>query len=57
MIDDIFTALLLSDSADIPIIKKYVAFLRFRRRMYEGFYPSQHWVMPEKKYHWVGSSQ
>lgn len=53
-IEEIFAALLVCHPSDMPAIRRYVAFVGFRRRMYNEFYMNPHWARPEKKYHWVG---
>jgi hypothetical protein len=54
IIDEIIAALLLSHSADLQSIKKYVAWVRYRRMMHNAFYTGTHWVQSSRKYHWVG---
>jgi hypothetical protein len=54
-IEEIIAALLVANTADYPAIKKYVAWVMFRRRMYNEFFLSAHWIRPEEKYHWVGN--
>lgn len=44
MLDEIYEALSESDPADRYQIKKYIAWLRFRRKMHDQFYVAAHWV-------------
>jgi hypothetical protein len=56
--EQIFLALMQSDPNDLPVIRRYVAWVRLRRRIHDLFYTSHQWVLPdhieENKYHWVG---
>jgi len=52
-IEEIFAALLVTHPSDIPIIKKYVAWVSFRRRMHNEFYLAVHWVSSAPSYHWI----
>jgi len=53
-VEEIFAALLVAHPSDYPAIRKYVAWVAFRRRMYNEFYLSPHWVRAERQCHWVG---
>lgn len=44
MLDDIRTALQQTHPSDHHVIKKYIAWVQFRRRMYNEFYQFAHWV-------------
>jgi hypothetical protein len=44
ILDEIYAALLASDSADLPAIKKYVTWVQFRRRVNNHFYTRAHWI-------------
>lgn len=39
--------------SDLSIIRKYIAWVKFRRKMNQVFYPSVHWISPRRKYHWI----
>ena len=58
-LDDIYAALLTSDAADIPAIKKYVIWVAARRRIQNYFYLQAHWVQrpelerPATSAHWI----
>ncbi len=55
MIDEIIIALLLTHPSDIGTIKRYVAWVKFRRRIHNQFYPAVHWVRSSQRAHWIGS--
>lgn len=42
-----------SDPEDLQTIRKYIAWVKFRRKMNYTFYPCAHWVAPKQKYHWI----
>lgn len=46
--------------SDLEVIRKYVAWVKFRRQMNRMFYPAAHWLLPAPKpkpaVHWVGRS-
>jgi hypothetical protein len=53
-IEEIVTALRQTHRADISIIKKYIAWVAFRRRMNDQFFPAVHWVTGARvSYHWI----
>jgi hypothetical protein len=52
-IEEIFTALRQTHPADLPTIKRFVAWVKFRRRMHNEFYLTIHWVHTSRPYHWV----
>jgi len=54
MIEDIITAILLTHPHDMNTIKRYIAFVKFRRMMYDQFYAPVHWVKSARQYHWAG---
>lgn len=54
MIDEIIEALLFTHPSDRQAIRRYIAFVKFRRMMYKQFYNPPHWVGPRRAYHWVG---
>ena len=54
MMDEIIEALLLASPSDLPAIRKYIAWVKYRRMIHNGFYSPPHWVKPVNKYHWVG---
>lgn len=54
-IEDIFAALLVAHPSDYPAIRKYIAWVEFRRVMHNTFYQPVHWAQSEKRYHWVGA--
>ena len=56
-IEEIFAALLIAHPSDKPAIKKFVAWIKFRRRMYNEFFMDSHWVQSENRYHWIGSEE
>lgn len=40
---------------DLPAIRRYIAWVQFRRAMHEAFYHPVHWVQPgARRVHWVG---
>jgi hypothetical protein len=53
MIEDIITALLLTHPQDFSTIKRYIAFIKFRRMMYDHFYAPVHWVKSARRVHGV----
>lgn len=53
MRDEILAALLLSHSADLPTIRRFVAWVKLRRMVHNHFYMNAHWVRPFRRYHWV----
>ncbi len=42
--------------SDLSIIRKYISWVKFRRKVNHTFYPSVHWVLskPRPNAHWVG---
>jgi hypothetical protein len=48
MLDEILDALNDSNPADRHQIKKYIAWLSFRRRTHNQFYATAHWVYTQK---------
>ena len=48
MLDEIIQALKESNPADRYQIKRYIAWLRFRRKMHDQFYTPAHWVYAKK---------
>jgi hypothetical protein len=48
MLDEIYEALFQSHPADRNQIKKYIAWLKFRRNMHDQFYMPAHWVYAKK---------
>lgn len=55
MFDELNSALNNAHPRDISEIKKYVAWVKFRRYINNIFYllPDAHWVGPQIRYHWV----
>jgi hypothetical protein len=55
MNNEIRTALLESHPNDLPAIRQYVAWVKFRRRAHNVFYTPAHWVQGTKRatYHWL----
>lgn len=49
----IYTALQQSHPEDLETIRKYIAWVKFRRNMHDVFYFSAHWVKPSRRAHWV----
>jgi len=45
-----------SDKLDLPTIRHYIAWVKFRRKIHHGFYNLPHWIQPkpQPKVHWVG---
>ncbi len=52
----IFTALQQTHQDDLETIRKYIAFVKFRRTVTDVFYFAAHWVRSGRRHHWVGSS-
>jgi hypothetical protein len=52
--EQLLTALLLSTTEDLRFVKRYIGWVRFRRRVNDVFYPAHHWVKSSRKVHWVG---
>jgi hypothetical protein len=52
--DEFRRALLQLHSSDLPVIRRYVAWVRLRRQVQDAFYLRAHWVRPLARYHWVG---
>jgi hypothetical protein len=48
MLDEIYDAVKDSDPADRYQIKRYIAWLQFRRRTHDQFYLPAHWVYAKK---------
>lgn len=44
IIEEIYLALLLTHPADLHTIRRYIAWVSFRRRMHNQFYFMAHWV-------------
>lgn len=53
-IEEIIAALLVAHPDDYPKIRRYIAWVKFRRMMHDQFFLAAYWVRPFKKYHWVG---
>lgn len=57
--DDIRRALSDSHPDDLPAIRKYVAWVQFKRMIHNAFYFRAHWIRSNKQapmaaeYHWV----
>ena len=47
-------ALAESHPEDLAVIKKYVQWVKFRRKIHDAFYQSVHWVQSSRRIHWVG---
>lgn len=43
-----------SDPSDLSEIRKYIAWVKFRRKIHHTFYPSVHWVISTRHVHWIG---
>lgn len=56
IIDEIITALLLLGPEDLEMAKRYLKWIKARRRINDRFYLAAHWVADEKRYHWVGQA-
>lgn len=54
-IAEILRALHDSHPDDLRVIRRYVAWVAFRRRMHNEFYPAVHWVSPSQAYHWISA--
>lgn len=52
--DDISKAIFESHPSDLPIIRKYIQWVKIRRLIHHRFYFMAHWMKSTKKYHWVG---
>jgi len=48
-IEEIRVALKESHSSDLEVIKRYIAWVGFRRRMHTLFYFRAHWIKPNPK--------
>lgn len=53
MIEEIIAALMLSHPHDIQTIKRYVAWVKFRRTIHHAFYRQVHWVKTSQRVHWI----
>lgn len=42
-----------SHPEDLQTIRKYIAWVKLRRKVHHAFYPSVHWIASERKYHWI----
>ena len=52
--DELKRALQQTHPDDLPAIRKYVAWVQFRRVVHQAFYFNAHWVKPVSfKAHWV----
>jgi hypothetical protein len=54
MNDDVYNALCGSHPEDIHKIRKYIAWVKMRRKIHHVFFFRAHWLGPERKYHWLG---
>ena len=56
---EIYEAIEEADPRDLPVIKKYICWVAFRRRMHNQFYLQAHWVqkpIPQlsmPRAHWI----
>ncbi len=48
-----FTAIQQAHHEDLETIRKYIAWVKFRRNVTDVFYFSAHWVRSGQRYHWV----
>ena len=53
-IEEIIAALMLCGSDDLRVIRAYIRWIKFRRKVNDRFYPVHHWVRSSRRYHWVG---
>ena len=51
--DEIIAALLKTHRADLLNIRRYIAWMKIRRKVNNHFYLSAHWVGSGKKHHWI----
>ncbi len=49
----IFTAIQQAHPDDFETIRKYIAWVKFRRTVTDVFYYAAHWVRSGRRYHWV----
>ena len=48
------TALQQTHPADLNIIRHYIAWVKFRRRIHYAFYATPaHWLQSSRKVHWI----
>jgi hypothetical protein len=53
IIEEIYAALLLARPGDLAEVRKYIAWIKFRRQVNDRFYFSAHWVTASGP-HWIG---
>ena len=46
-----------SHPEDLQTIRKYIEWVKVRRKVHYAFYPSAHWIRPQRRVHWVGRQQ
>lgn len=54
MMDEFINALDQSHSDDLPVIRNYIKWVSFRRKITNTFYQKFHWVKPTPRIHWIG---
>jgi hypothetical protein len=54
IIEEILSALLLSQPEDLRVIHQYIGWMKIRRAVNNRFYLSGHWVGVPRRHHWLG---
>jgi hypothetical protein len=53
IIEEILSALLLSQPEDLRVIHQYIGWMKIRRAVNNRFYLSGHWVGVPRRHHWL----
>ena len=54
LIEQIENELLQMGPEQLEVARKYLQWIKLRRKVNDRFYFVAHWIRPERKYHWLG---